>query len=67
MLNAFVAKLLAFSRGKNRKQKSDFFICFFLNISMAFSLETIVAWAKRRGFAYPGSEIYGGLANARDL
>lgn len=34
---------------------------------MAFSLETIVAWAKRRGFAYPGSEIYGGLANARDL
>ncbi len=32
-----------------------------------YSLETIVAWAKRRAFAYPGSEIYGGLANARDL
>lgn len=34
---------------------------------MWFSLETIVARAKRRGFAYPGSDIYGGLANARDL
>lgn len=34
---------------------------------MEKSLETIVAWAKRRGFAYPGSDIYGGLANAWDL
>lgn len=34
---------------------------------MWYSLDTIVARAKRRGFAYPGSEIYGGLANARDL
>ncbi|MFA7298236.1 MAG: glycine--tRNA ligase [Candidatus Absconditabacterales bacterium] len=34
---------------------------------MGFSLETIVSRAKRRGFAYPGSDIYGGLANARDL
>jgi glycyl-tRNA synthetase len=34
---------------------------------MSFPLETIVARAKRRAFAYPGSEIYGGLANARDL
>lgn len=34
---------------------------------MWYSLETIVAWAKRRAFAYPGSEIYGGLANAWDL
>lgn len=34
---------------------------------MHFNLETIVAWAKRRGFAYPGSDIYGGLANAWDL
>lgn len=34
---------------------------------MAVSLETIVARAKRRGFAYPGSDIYWGLANARDL
>ena len=34
---------------------------------MSFTLETIVARAKRRGFAYPGSDIYGGLANARDL
>lgn len=31
-----------------------------------FPLETIVAWAKRRGFVYPGSDIYGGLANAWD-
>lgn len=29
-------------------------------------LATVVAWAKRRGFVYPGSDIYGGLANARD-
>ncbi|EKD24843.1 MAG: hypothetical protein ACD_80C00147G0017 [uncultured bacterium (gcode 4)] len=34
---------------------------------MWFNLDTIVARAKRRGFAYPGSDIYGGLANARDL
>lgn len=33
---------------------------------MTFPLETIVARAKRKGFVYPGSEIYGGLANARD-
>lgn len=31
-----------------------------------FPLETIVAWAKRRWFVYPGSDIYGGLANAWD-
>jgi glycyl-tRNA synthetase len=31
-----------------------------------FSLDVITAWAKRRGFVYPGSDIYGGLANARD-
>lgn len=29
-------------------------------------MENIVAWAKRRGFIYPGSEIYGGLANSWD-
>ena len=34
---------------------------------MSFSLDTIVAWAKRRWFAYPGSDIYGWLANAWDL
>ena len=33
---------------------------------MSHSLETIVAWAKRKWFVYPNSEIYGGLANARD-
>lgn len=31
-----------------------------------FSLDTIVAWSKRRGFVYPGSSIYGWLANAWD-
>lgn len=30
------------------------------------TLETLVAWAKRRWFVYPNSDIYGGLANARD-
>ncbi len=30
------------------------------------SMETIVALAKNRGFIYPGSEIYGGLANSWD-
>lgn len=30
------------------------------------SMETIVALAKTRGFVYPGSEIYGGLANSWD-
>lgn len=30
------------------------------------SLETIVALAKRRGFVFPTSEIYGGLANSYD-
>jgi glycyl-tRNA synthetase len=30
-------------------------------------LETIVNFAKRKGFVYPGSEIYGGLANTWDL
>jgi len=27
-------------------------------------MEKIVALAKNRGFIYPGSEIYGGLANS---
>ncbi len=29
-------------------------------------METIVGLAKSRGFVYPGSEIYGGLANSWD-
>ena len=33
---------------------------------MVDSLEKLVALAKRRGFVYPGSEIYGGLANSWD-
>lgn len=34
---------------------------------MWFTLETIVARAKRKGFVYPNSEIYGWLANAWDF
>lgn len=35
-------------------------------MSRKFGLDAIVAWAKRRGFVYPNSDIYGGLANAWD-
>lgn len=34
---------------------------------MSYNLDSIVAWAKRKWFAYPGSDIYGWLANAWDL
>jgi len=33
---------------------------------MDYTMEKIVALAKSRGFVYPGSEIYGGLANTWD-
>ena len=33
---------------------------------MEYSMEKIIALAKSRGFVYPGSEIYGGLANIWD-
>ena len=33
----------------------------------AATMEKIVALAKRRGFVYPGSDIYGGLANTWDF
>ena len=33
---------------------------------MEYSMDKIVALAKSRGFVYPGSEIYGGLANTWD-
>lgn len=35
-------------------------------MSIEFSLDVIVALAKSRGFVFPGSEIYGGLANTWD-
>ena len=35
-------------------------------ISMEKTMDKIVALAKGRGFVYPGSEIYGGLANTWD-
>ena len=31
-------------------------------MSKEFSMDKITALAKNRGFVYPGSEIYGGLA-----
>jgi glycyl-tRNA synthetase len=34
--------------------------------NLAASMEKIVALCKRRGFVYPGSDIYGGLANTWD-
>ncbi|OGE89389.1 MAG: glycine--tRNA ligase [Candidatus Doudnabacteria bacterium RIFCSPHIGHO2_01_FULL_50_67] len=34
---------------------------------MSLTLEKIVNLAKRRGFIFPGSEIYGGLANSYDF
>ena len=33
---------------------------------MQVSIDQIVSLCKRRGFVYPGSEIYGGLANSWD-
>ena len=33
---------------------------------MTDSIDKIVSLCKRRGFVYPGSEIYGGLANSWD-
>lgn len=35
-------------------------------VERAASMEKIVALCKRRGFVYPGSDIYGGLANTWD-
>ncbi len=34
--------------------------------SLDSSLKEIVSVCKRRGFVYPGSEIYGGLSNTFD-
>ena len=33
---------------------------------MAVTMDKVVSLAKRRGFIYPGSDIYGGLANTWD-
>ena len=35
-------------------------------MSEVVTMEKIVALAKNRGFVYPGSDIYGGLANTWD-
>ncbi len=36
-------------------------------MSLMDNLDKIISLAKRRGFVYPGSEIYGGLANTYDF
>lgn len=36
-------------------------------MAAADTLDKVIALAKRRGFVYPGSEIYGGLANTYDF
>ena len=33
---------------------------------MLESMDKLVRWCKSRGYIYPGSEIYGGLANTWD-
>src|SRR5690606_34059963 len=40
-------------------------ICYFMEV-IFMSMEEIVSLAKHRGFVFPGSEIYGGLANTWD-
>lgn len=34
---------------------------------MEITIDTITSWAKRRGFVFPSSEIYGGMANVYDF
>ena len=34
---------------------------------MTVTMEQLVALAKHRGFIFPGSDIYGGLANTWDM
>jgi hypothetical protein len=41
---------------KDKKKRK--IILFSRTFIMANSLETVVAWAKRKGFVYPNSEIY---------
>lgn len=41
--------------------------CFGMEEKMEKTMEKIVALSKARGFVYPGSEIYGGLANTWDF
>lgn len=36
------------------------------SLSYMIEMDQLVSFAKRRGFVYPGSEIYGGLANSWD-
>ena len=36
------------------------------DVNREVTMEKVVALSKNRGFVYPGSEIYGGLANTWD-
>ena len=45
----------------------DLMNSFFIgNVEIEKTMDKIVALCKNRGFVYPGSEIYGGLANTWD-
>ena len=39
---------------------------FFIFKNMTIDMQTLVTFAKTKGFVYQGSEIYGGLANSWD-
>lgn len=47
-------------------RKNSVFVNTFMNDRPADLMEKIISLAKRRGFVFPGSEIYGGLANSWD-
>jgi hypothetical protein len=42
------------------------FLFFLIAYSMSLEMSTLVTFAKTKGFVYPGSDIYGGLANSWD-
>lgn len=52
--------------GPKTVDRSFFIPIYFFIMSKAYSMDTIVSLAKRRGFVFPGSDIYGGLANSWD-
>lgn len=54
-------------KGTSSKNSSDFFTGQFKYLNMTENLlEKIVSLCKRRGFIFPGSEIYGGLSGIYD-
>lgn len=54
---------------KNNAEEPDqlfFVLCYNFHMAEQNLMEKIVSLCKRRGFIFPGSEIYGGLANSWD-